>query len=169
MSPNDIESKIKECLQKLYERDSILFVRNNGKGLCERCIVFRFALYLQETFSGYFVDCDFNSALVNGQQVSGKPITQPDRRTSRNRLVDIIVHNRTLRQGNDFICFEIKKWNNYDKNASDKDKNNLKVLTREYGYRYGFYLIFGKTRQKTQWIIFQNGQPLNNEALVFHE
>ena len=166
MSLEEIKGKIKQCLEMLYQKDSILFNWNN-KCLCERCIVFRFAHYLQNTFSDYFVDCDFNGASVNGQPVGGKPITNPNDRAITNRFVDIIIHKRTIQTNTDFICFEIKKWNNYDKEAAEKDKNNLKVLTHEYGYNYGFYLIFGKTRQRTQWVIFQNGQPLNGEELLF--
>ena len=169
MSLNDIKSKIKECLEKLYQKDSILFERNNGEGLCERCIVFRFALYLQKKFPDYFVDCDFNSSSENGQPLNGKSIPEPDGGTSTKRFVDIIVHKRMTETNSDFICFEIKKWNSNNRQAAEKDKNNLKELTSKYGYRYGFYLIFGKTKQETQWGIFQNGQPLNDEELVFNE
>ena len=163
---NEIKNRIKECLEKLYQNDSILFERNDGKGLCERCIVFRFALYLQEVFEDYFVDCDFNSAQVNGQSASGKPIANSDG-TTTGRFVDIIVHKRTFNQNNDFICFEIKKWNNHNSKVSGKDKNNLRVLTSEYGYQYGFYLILGKSKEKTKWAVYQRGDVLEEMAQVF--
>ena len=169
MSLDEIKSKIKECLEKLYQTDSLLFKRNKGKGLCERCIAFRFALYLQEKFPAYFVDCDFNSALVNGRQISGKPIPESDGRTPTKRFIDIIVHKRTAETDTDFICFEIKKWNNSKEDSIDKDKNNLKVLTSKYGYEYGFHLILGKTLKETKWEIFQNGGPLNGMEPVFNE
>lgn len=169
MSIEEIKSKIKQCLETLYQNDYILFERNDGKGLCERCIVFRFAHYLQNAFSDYFVDCDFNSSVSdNGQNVSAKPITNPDKTTSTYRFVDIIVHRRTFCEGNDFICFEIKKWNNSKRQDIEKDKNNLKVLTSEYGYQYGFYLILGKTINETKWEIFQNGESLNRMEPVFY-
>lgn len=160
MNLQEIKDKINICLQRLYRDDVILFERNQGKGLCERCIVFRFALYLQEMFPDYFVDCDFNSSSINGNAVSAKPITNIGGRTTTNRFVDIIIHSRSFGRKNDFICFEVKKWNNYDKKAVEKDKNNLKVLTSEYGYEYGFYLILAKTREKTRGVIFQNGRPI---------
>lgn len=162
----EIKDKIKKCLEKLYEKDAELFNRNDGKGLCERCLVFRFALYLQEAFRNYFVDCDFNSAQINGQPVSGKPITNSDG-TATKRFVDIIVHKRTFNHNNDFICFEIKKWNNHNSKASKKDKNNLNVLTSEYGYRYGFYLILGKNIEETKWAVFQNGRIFEQMEQVF--
>jgi hypothetical protein len=167
MNIEEIKNKIKQCLRTLYQNDSILFERNSGKGLCERCIVFRFAYYLQNNFPDYSVDCDFNSASIDGRPVNGKPIIDPNRRTSTKRFVDIIVHNRTFRQASDFICFEIKKWNNNNMRASEKDKNNLRVLTSEYGYRYGFYLILGRTINETKWGIFQSGESLSGMVPVF--
>lgn len=35
-----IELKIRSCLDKLYNEDEKLFLRNKGQGLCERCLVF---------------------------------------------------------------------------------------------------------------------------------
>lgn len=167
MTLEQIKEKIKKCLRKLYTQDAVLFERNQSKGLCERCLVFRFGLYLQKEFPNHFVDCDFNSASVNSRDVRGKPITDTDGRTSTNRFVDIIIHKRTTQTNTDFICFEIKKWNNYDKEATEKDKNNLKVLTSEYGYKYGFYLILGKSMEKTKWVIFRRGGTPEETSPVF--
>ncbi len=164
---DEIKTKIKSCIEKLYRQDEILFTRNKGKGLCERCMVFRFALYLQKKFPEYFVDCDFNSAVENGGNISGKPITNSDG-TITPRFVDIIIHRRTFERGsNDFVCFEIKKWNNYDKEASTKDKNNLRGLTSEYDYQFGFYIVLGKTLDKTKWTIFEGGNTIEENMPVF--
>ena len=168
-SLDDIKRLIKICLKKLYAEDAVLFSRNEGKGLCERCIVFRLGHYLQDAFQDYFVDCDFNSSSVRGQQQSGKSITNAGGRTSTKRFIDIIVHTRTFDNNNDFICLEIKKWNNYDRRAFDKDVNNLKVLTTQYRYKYGFYLTLGKTVVQTKWLIFQDGEIVENETLIFKQ
>lgn len=163
-----VTSVVKECLQKLYVNDHALFDRNDGQGVGERCLVFRFAYYLQGAFSDYFVDCDFNSSSDEcGQLRDGKQIRNPDG-TSTNRFVDVIIHERG---GNgwlsDFICFEIKKWNNGDRVSAKKDKNNLRELTSKYGYKYGFYLIFGKEMQKTTWMIYQRDQAPSELVLTF--
>lgn len=168
-SLNSIKSKIRSCLVRLYTEDAVLFARNNGKGLCERCLVFRFALYLQEAFSGYYVDCDFNShsettlesnnRTVHRPDRNGKPIQNPDGSIT-NRFVDIIVHRRSFGRNNDFICFEIKKWNNTNAVKTNKDKNNLQVLTSEYGYCYGFYVVFGQTIEGARYEIYQNGRVI---------
>jgi len=120
------------------------------------------------------VDCDFNSSwertyaeegiLGETRERSGKSIRNPDGSETK-RFIDIIIHQRNLIQGNDFICLEIKKWNNSA--GIEKDINNLKRLTSDYGYRYGFHLILGKTRNKTRWSIFQDGQKITDNERVF--
>ena len=91
--------------------------------------------------------------------------SNPDYSTT-DRFVDIILHKRTQPPDTDFICFEIKKWNNTNRIDVEKDRNNLRVLTSEYGYKYGFYLILGRTMETTKWAIFENGDILENLQLV---
>lgn len=170
-----IKEIIKGCLGRLYEDDEFLFRRNNGKGVCERSLVFRFAHYLQNEVADFFVDCDFNSSFEHyidrqgnftGRERNGKPIPNVDGTVTK-RFVDIIVHRRDYNTHNDFICFEIKKWNNNSASEREKDLNNLRVLTSEYGYRFGFHLVLGKRRKNIRWTIFRNGQPIINNQRVF--
>lgn len=158
-----IKKRIVKALDRLYREDECLFSRNNGKGLAERCIVFRFAHYLQNGFDDYFVDCDFNSSFYGQEQLSGKTIRNSDGSTT-SRFIDIIIHKRDFNCGsgiaNDLVCFEIKKWNNKKRNSVEKDKNNLRVLTSEYGYKYGFFIILGKTIGDTTIEVYgRNGSP----------
>lgn len=175
LSENEIENiktKIKNALDTLYDNDSLLFILNDGEGVSERCIVFRFAMYLQELFPDYYVDCDFNASwnyeLLNdgkyhGTKVNGKLIEDSDG-SLRHRFPDIIVHkrdypeicdpfvNETL---GDLFCLEIKKSNNYK--DREKDWNVLQKMTSSYTYKYGFHLILGKKKEKTKWKIFRDG------------
>ena len=164
ISLDEIKESVKKCLDKTYSDDIILFERNRRKGLSERCIVFRFAHYLQNELHGWFVDCDFNSSSINNHERSGKPIVGDSGRITK-RFIDIIVHKRDFRQENDFLCFEIKKWNNYSRSQQKKDLNNLKRLTTDYGYNYGFYIILGKERGSAKWMIFKNGQILRGRLM----
>ncbi len=180
-SLEEIKNVIKACLTQLYIEDPELFNRNERKGVSERCIVFRFAHYLQNKITNFYVDCDFNSSFrrhfENGshhwQPHSGKSIDNPDG-TTTDRFVDIIVHKRSQLSPNetnhsDFICFEIKKWNNYDKKQINKDKNNLRVLTSQYGYVYGFCISIHRIKNKTKWIIYQDGEIINEDEVVFKD
>ena len=172
----EIKDFVKSCLRQLYDSDAELFIRNKAKGVCERCIVFRFAHYLQNEVDGFWVDCDFNSSYegyldsegnIVGNEVHGKPITNTDN-TITKRYIDIIVHNREPKSESDFICFEIKKWTNNSAKEKQKDFNNLRVLTTEYGYKFGFHIILGRTKNKSKWTIFQNGQPIIDNQLIFN-
>jgi hypothetical protein len=167
-SLDEITELVKECLSQLYAEEGRIFERNNGDGVCERAIVFRFAHYLQNKIgTHYFVDCDFNASYERGRQIHGKPIANAGGST-KERFVDIIVHKRDSIPQNDLICFEIKKWNNWNKKEINKDKNNLRVLTSQYSYLYGFHLSIHKVQTKTKWIIFEHGRPLEGqEANVF--
>lgn len=176
-SLREIKKIVKGCLNQLYKKDSFILERNNGKGVCERAIVFRFAHYLQNKISGFFVDCDFNSSFegyfgaqgnITGIERHGKPIENEDGTVTK-RFVDIIVHKRDYNSRNDLICFEIKKWNNTNKNEIKKDRNNLRILTSKYGYIFGFHVSIHKTKTKTKWTIFQNGRPIEENVAVFLE
>lgn len=177
-----INEKIKRALYRLYEDDELLFKVNGGKGASERCIVFRLAMYLQMNFQDYIVDCDYNASCTYTRQEDGtysctenhgKPIRNEDG-TSTDRFPDVIIHKRNfperynpLEDGllNDYICFEIKKSRTY--RGRDKDRNNLRQLTSSYGYLYGFHIILHKNIAKTKWTIFENGNIIRDEALVF--
>lgn len=171
----EIKDLVKDAISELYEKDQFLFERNNGKGVCERALVFRFAHYLQNRILKFYVDCDFNSSFegyispngqIIGKERQGKPIANPDGTVTK-RFVDIIVHKRDFATRNDLICFEIKKWNNTKKEEAKKDRNNLRVLTSIYGYVYGFHVFLHRKKQNCKWTIFHKGDIVEQKAKVF--
>lgn len=163
---------IKVCLDKLYSKEKFLFSNN----LCERCLVFRLAHHLQIKFNKdyfaerYFVDCDYNSSYYynevsrEGKRRSGKPVPNQINGKIKKRFIDIIVHKRGSGSDSNLICFEIKKWNNCTAEGMKKDKNNLAVLTSQYGYSFGFHLIFGKVERDLKLYVFKG----NKEVEVKH-
>lgn len=168
MNFEKVRNMISKCLNQLYKKDSKLFKRNKGHGISERGLVFRFAHYLQQEmdkeYPGYFVDCDYNSSIYFDKkgikiEESGKKILDPNVSCAeKKRFIDIIVHKRTANGNENFFCFEIKKWNNLGKEAKKKDINNLKQLTATYNYKYGFYLIFGTSRDNVKCTVFEEGK-----------
>ena len=159
----EITAKIDDCLDKLYEEEKDF----SEKNLSERCLVFRFAHYLQNEFGNdYFVDCDYNSSVYQDPESgewkkrNGKLILDQRTGALKKRFIDVIVHKRGPDASSDFICFEFKKWNNSKPDAVRKDENNLKVLTSQYGYQFGFHLTFAKERSKVGLKIFNNGDQL---------
>lgn len=159
---------VKSNLNLLYDRDEELFNRNKGKGVSERCIVFRFAHYLQNNIeNGFYVDCDFNSSY---RQPSGKALADNEGNIVK-RFVDIIIHKRSNFPNdqpniNNLICFEIKKWNNYDKKGILKDETNLTDLTSvNFGYAFGFYISLHRIKEKTKWSIYENGRLIEKSQV----
>ena len=159
---------IKVCLDELYSKEKFLFDNN----LCERCLVFRLAHHLQIIFNkeysaeGYFVDCDYNSSCNYDEgrgdlkRSSGKPIPNQLSKKSKKRFIDIIVHKRESESDSNLICFEIKKWNNCTVEGMKKDKNNLAVLTSQYGYSFGFHLIFGEVERDLKLYVFKGNKEV---------
>jgi len=169
-----IKGSVKECLDKIYSLDNDILNRNNERGVCERSIVFRFAHYLQNSIPDFSVDCDFNSSYTTNidlhentpEEREGKSISNPDGTTTK-RFIDIIVHKRDYILQNNFLCFEIKKWNNLRTKEVNKDKNNLKILTSKYQYIYGFHIIIHRIKTETRWTIYQTGRPIEENIVVF--
>lgn len=175
LSLSVIKRSIEGCLRILYRTDGFLLRRNNNRGVCERCLVFRFAHYLQNQFDDHFVDCDFNSSFsgypnkgrdVTENKRSGKPIKNENGSVTR-RFVDIVIHKRDCSSQNNLVCFEIKKWNTNNKKERNKDYNNLRRLTSDYGYSCGLHIVFGKSLAHTRWTIFQKGHVVKSNVLVF--
>ena len=48
-----------------------------------------------------------------------------------------------------------------------KDINNLCRLTSDYGYKYGFLIRFGKTKNTAKWTIFQDGRQIEGNSLIY--
>lgn len=180
MQNHFITNYITPCVQKLYSDDPTLFAHN----LSERCISFRFAHYLQNQFDdlaeyNVFVDCDYNSHIIfedgEWKRRHGKPLRDRDENNNSEkvtgRFIDIIVHKRAENENpdswSDLICFELKKWNNHTSDRNEKDRNNLERLTTDFGYQYGFHLIFGRTIEGVTIEVFENGTSAGEPIYLF--
>lgn len=154
MTKNDIEKKVNTALSNLYMNDVFLF----EKGLCERCINHRFAKYLEEQkFDDYYIDCEYNKSHLN-KKSEIKSVSSP-----HGNYIDIIITKRSGRNKGDLVCFETKRSNNY--NNRKKDRENLEILTGKdgrFGYKIGFYVIFGPTRDKVKIEVYEKGKKNKN-------
>ena len=139
---------VKLAVAEFYKRDQSLI----EKDLCERCMVHRLAVYLEEIFNGYNVDCEFNKSFY-GDVVNNKVLS-----SINGNYVDIIVNKRSNNLGENLLCFEVKKEKN--KRDRDKDGENLKILTdpNRFGYVLGFNIILGITFETTKIGIYSQGR-----------
>ncbi len=159
MNKYQVWDKIRDCVDKLYREDSYLFQH----ALCERCIMFRFAHYLQNEFSGYFVDCEFNKNAFEGQPPSSKVMQNEDGELKK-IYTDIIIHRRNSRTEDQLLCLEMK----LRKRAWNSDFKRLEKMTNEGGftnngiqyvfdYDFGVFLFLPKDQQKSEIHLFING------------
>lgn len=157
MKLHEIKDKVQNALNTFYKNDSFLI----EKKLCERCLVHRVAVYLEnERFPGYFIDCEYNKSLLNEKSVP-KIASNPN-----GNFIDIIITKRDDNCKHDLICFEIKRWDNY--HERNKDRDNLRILTKgnRFGYDCGFYIILGKSKEKTKIEVYRQGNKIEEFKLV---
>ena len=160
MNKNTIKDKIINCVDKLYSKDKYLF----DCKVCERCLMFRLAYYLQVEFPKYFVDCEFNKMgfIGNKNQDKIEPNSLGD--GLKRMFADIIIHKRNSNTEDNFICLEIKR----TKRGLNNDLKRLKNMTATTGFRYeetnyiyaydlGFLIFLPRNRNKSDVIIFENG------------
>lgn len=69
----EVERKISVAIKKLYCRDGYLLKH----GLHEQAISHRLAIYLQEQFSDYDVDCEWNKVFDKDKKVSPQRLIEP--------------------------------------------------------------------------------------------
>ncbi|MCL2770750.1 MAG: hypothetical protein FWD89_00350 [Firmicutes bacterium] len=135
-----LEKVVRLAIKSFNDNESYLISR----GLSERCICSKFAMYVERQvssseFRDFFVDVEYNRG-AKGNEYLPKTIDD-DRRI----VVDLIVHKRSSDQNNEFrnlICIEIKKDTNRE--GLDDDKERLKIMTDSYSYfkyELGFMIV----------------------------
>jgi len=109
----------------------------------------------------FFVDCEFNKSFV-GERTSSKRLSN----AINGNYVDILVHKRSNHLGENLLCFEVKKEKNYA--DRDKDRENLEILTSSdrFAYALGFYVILGRTHERTKLELYSNGDFVREITLI---
>lgn len=146
-----IKIRINIALERLYKKDYFL-IKN---GLCERTLNHRFAMYLEPLFRGRSVDCEYNVSHLEDRNTL-KRVT-----TENGNYIDIVVRKRDRKPESDFVCFEVKKWDNLRDREQDREK--LRILTSgdRFCYKYGFFLVFGKTKNDIMVEVYEHGEKIN--------
>lgn len=168
MSRLEVIKIIKRLVNKLYDDDQYLFESE----VCERCLMFRLAHYLQTEFSEYFIDCEFNKLGFNEHKHFDKVILNL-KGNLKNMYADIIVHKRNSKIKDNFICLEIKR----TKRWLDNDLVRLGYMTRRggfvygdmryvYSYDLGVSLYLPKNKDKSEIRIFEDGKETSRINLT---
>lgn len=145
MNRNQLELVVSEALNKLFARDGWLLEQDAS----EWSVAHRLAVYLEQSLPGWNVDCEYNR---QGEGADSKTSTEGSRVRP-----DIIIHHRGRPERNhNLLVIELKDTN------SDYDVEKVIDYTsppdgdREFQYRYGLTVVFGKEECRITW--FENGE-----------
>ena len=142
-SKSEIKTKIQIALEILYEKD--MFLLKNDVN--ERSISHKLAEYIQQQFSEYHVDCEYNrvgSLTVDEEYFNKKLRLYKNIKCLNGETVypDIIIHKRGQRDN--LLVIEIKKTSK-GLNVLDDYKKILGFLTKgDFKYRFGLFLRLAK-------------------------
>ena len=132
---DELERIVKISLKKLRSLDKkLLEIKVN-----ERTITHKLAVYLQQNFPEFNVDCEYNRIedIVKKIELPKDRINWDD---TEAKIVfpDIIIHKRGIQEDN-LLVIEVKKSSNI--NSGDLDRMKLHTFLQEpYNYAYGLFL-----------------------------
>ncbi len=134
-----IERHLNAAISRVIECDSVLLEDCTG----ERCIAHRLAVYLEDEFRGWHVDCEFNRQGAKGargtKRVSASadlPESRPGQST-KDVTPDIIVHMRR-RDDRNLLAIEVKP---SDSGELPTDREKLRKYMSDPHLRYAFAVL----------------------------
>ncbi|QOT12793.1 hypothetical protein JNUCC32_12540 [Paenibacillus sp. JNUCC32] len=172
----DVKQKVDKAITKIFERDLYLLIND----LNERTIAHKYATYLQEQFSEYDVDCEYNKNADEDKKKKMIYIVEKEywkikrlKRTFSADIIqnnieymalsifpDIIVHKRGENLRNHLIV-EIKKSTNNNLHEKNFDLTKLNCYTdktrhNRLAYEFGVFIEFetgvqDPAKPKTTW------------------
>ena len=137
-----IKHKVELALHHLYRNDHFLITNSTN----ERSITHKFSEYLQQLFSEWHVDCEYNRRGEN------HPKDLPDQETS---YPDIIIHKRNTIDN--LLIIEAKSIHSQNhSDEADKRKIFSFIQDERYAYCYGLWICFFDEISESQLDWFQN-------------
>ncbi|MHB1683531.1 MAG: hypothetical protein ACYCYO_12025 [Bacilli bacterium] len=123
-----VKKRVERSLNTLLRNDIYLF----EIGVHERTIAHRLAVYLENEFSSWNVDCEYNRNQYDPKLIGSRDSDGNDRRV----YPDIIVHHRGT--SDNLLAIELKRLDSVDGQVEDERKLN-EYISR-LGYRYGLFV-----------------------------
>ena len=172
METHEIQAIVNTAIHTLRKEDDFLLT----KDISERAISHKMAVYLDNQFHGYKVDCEYNGyaradnnkkyIMILRQRLGElgkiKDSDGDDETLKRSVYPDIIVHKRG--EDSNLLILEIKKEKNDDKEF-DREKI-CRYTSAEYenqlNYKLGALIIFTTGKESTPFEIewYQDGEKI---------
>jgi hypothetical protein len=133
-----VAAKLDRAIATVMERDRSVV----ADGRNERAVAHRLAIYLQDEFPRWHVDCEFNRQGKNRERkkvAAKRPYLPPSRRGSKYALVDpdVNVHRRGP-DGPNLLAIELKVAGSSD---LKRDRAKLKAYLTEPHLRYTYAVL----------------------------
>jgi len=131
LSQEDIRNRIEIAYTELIEKDQYLLEVDAN----ERSITHRLAIYLEELFPKYDVDCEYNRNGIDPKKLNRlkKPIYSDDT-FGTTVYPDVIIHHRGKKEN--LIVIEAKKTTSGD----NSDKEKLRIYKKELLYKFAYFV-----------------------------
>lgn len=150
MELRDIEKRVRRAIDVLYARDGVLL----GNTRAEWSVAHRLAVYIEDQFQGWHVDCESHRQGPNGD----------NKRRDECGAVrpDIIVHRRgRAEREHNLLALELKRRAFDEGFAKVREYPAPPTEERKYQFQFGLTILLGKEPELT-W--FQDGQECTDAA-----
>lgn len=131
---DDVADNVRSALSRLLSDDIFILAANAN----ERSISHRLAMYLEDEFPEWNVDCEYNRDGYDQKRLDLRPQTMSSDDTEGTTVYpDIIVHKRGT--NDNLLVIEIKKTSG---GAGDEDREKLRAFKGQLGYGFALFVRF---------------------------
>lgn len=168
------ETKINlENLKAMFLAANRSFIKNHAsllkRELSERCLCGALMCELNKQLeknacNNYYADIEFNRAFEN--TINNVKHLPDEEGTHKRVFPDIIVHSRGKVTPDNLLALEMKK-SIARREAKERDKNRLSLLTSLYPYKYklGVYYEINNKRRQILVEFYQNSEKIEEKIL----
>lgn len=131
--------KVVTALTEFYGSETWLFEHDLG----ERTLTHRLAVYLEQQFPGWKVDCDYDRLGERTLRLPRGSIVSTDDHLAKSIYPDIVVHQREIPKN--LLAIEVRKASNHQ--LPEHDHQKVRALTDPhlwFAYGIGIYLVLDK-------------------------
>ncbi len=133
---NNEYEKVKNAYLQFLKNDGYLLENDVN----ERSITHKFAVYLENEFSEWDVDCEYNRNGIDKKTLIGlKEKIDSDNLVGSTVYPDIIIHHRGSHDN--YIVIEVKK-DYYTEKKNAHDEKKLKLYKEQLGYKHAYFIKF---------------------------
>lgn len=161
-------------LKGMFWETNRAFLENHAsllkRELSERCLCGALMCELNKqleknNFKNYYADVEFNRAIEN--TINNVKRLTKEEGTPKRVFPDIIVHSRGKVTPDNLLALEMKK-STARREAKERDKNRLSLLTSSYPYKYKLGVYYEINPKKRQILVefYKTGRKISTDSRV---